>query len=126
MTKDRLLAYALLVKEELAVERARSALRAAAPEAAEKLIEVMQSGSKDDLVQRQAANDILAINGIAPRRESSSDTKQLVGTAVLAAIAGMAKVVGLKGVNEELLSRALVQVESDLPRELFTDQESLL
>jgi hypothetical protein len=126
MTKDRLLAYALLVKEELAVERARSALRAAAPEAAEKLIEVMQSGSKDDLVQRQAANDILAINGIAPRRESSSDTKQLVGTAVLAAIAGMAKVVGLKGVNEEQLSRALVQVESDLPRELFTDQESLL
>ena len=126
MTKDRLLAYALLVKEELAVERARSALRAAAPEAAEKLIEVTQSGSKDDLVKRQAANDILAINGIAPRRESSSDTKQLVGTAVLAAIAGMAKVVGLKGVNEEQLSRALVQVESDLPRELFTDQESLL
>ena len=127
------LCYILPVAEKLltgaGVAKAREALNAAAPEAANKMISVMRSGDKDDAVALAAAEKILSINGITAKKEAGGEQAKLVGAAVIAAIAGLAKVSGLRGVTEKTFAEALRNVTpeedtSDLPPELL-EQDTL-
>jgi hypothetical protein len=107
---------------------AKELLAAAAPDAAARMITIMQSGDKDDAVALAASEKILSINGIAPRKESGESSAKLVGTAIIAAIAGMAKVSGLRGVSDATFAKALRDVsppvDLDLPPEL-REQDAL-
>ena len=117
----------LMSSEKASVERARALLHDAAPLAAAKMISVMHSGDKDDAVQLSAAEKILSINGVAPKKESGGEQAKLVGAAVIAALVGMAKVTGLRGVDERLLAKVLPAAEViDLPPELADEQDALV
>ena len=124
------MAYALPVEAESSGKEqalARDALRLAAPDAAEKMIRVMHSGDKDDAVQLAAAEKILALNGIAPRKEAAENSAKLVGTAIIAALVGMAKATGVRGVDEKTFRDVLRDATPDptLPPELAEEQDAL-
>lgn len=108
---------------------ARKTLLAAAPQAATRLVEIMEHGDKDDAISRQAANDILAINGIAPPKAAAGESQaRVAGAAVLAAILGMAKVAGLRNVSPKTFANILRDdsvPSSDLPPELLEEQDTL-
>ncbi len=109
------------------VPQARQRLSAAAEQAATTLIDIMQTGDKEDLVRRQAANDILAINGIGATKARDDSSARIAGAAVLAAIAGMARVAGLRNVTPATFKKVLREESAlaDLPPELLEDQDTL-
>jgi len=93
------------------------------------MVTIMRSGDKDDNVSLSAAEKILSINGITPRKESGDTSAKLVGAAVIAAIAGMAKVAGVAGA-EKRLAKAIRDVtpasaSDDIPPELL-EQDALV
>jgi hypothetical protein len=108
------------------VAEARGILHAAAPDAARTLVNIMLAGDKEDLVKRQAANDILAINGITAKKESGDSSAKVVGGAIIAALLGMAKVTGLGGAEKSLsrLMKNVTPVDDLLPEEL-QEQDAL-
>lgn len=110
------------------IAQARALLHDAAPLAAAKIISIMHSGDKDDAVSLAAAEKVLSINGITAKKESGTESAKLVGAAVIAAIAGMAKVSGLRGVGEKTFAKILRDVtpalDDDLPPEL-REQDAL-
>lgn len=108
------------------VSQARQILRQSVPQAAQKLVGLMISGDKEDAVQLQASKDILSINGIAPHKESGDASAKLVGTAVVAALVGMARVMGMGGVTQDTFKKALPSPDPvSLPPELLEDQDAL-
>jgi hypothetical protein len=108
------------------VTEARGILHAAAPDAARTLVNIMLAGDKEDLVKRQAANDILAINGITAKKESADNSAKVVGGAIIAALLGMAKVTGLGNAEKSLsrLMKNVTPVDDLLPEEL-QEQDAL-
>lgn len=106
---------------------AKKVLTEATPEAAQTVVTIMRSGSKEDLVQLQAANHILAVGGIAPAKARDDSSARIAGAAVLAAIAGMARVAGLRNVTPATFKKVLTEEASalDLPPELLEEQDTL-
>ena len=102
-------------------------LHDAAPLAAAKMVSIMDHGDKDDNVSLAAAEKILSINGITPRKESGDTSAKLVGAAVIAAIAGMAKVAGVAGAEKRLAKaiRDVTPASDDIPPELL-EQDALV
>lgn len=118
-------APAIPVTDPLA--EAKKLLTEATPEAANTVVQIMRSGSKEDLVQLQAANHILAVGGIAPAKARDDSSARIAGVAVLAAIAGMARVAGLRNVTPSTFKKVLREetLLADLPPELLEDQDTL-